>query len=338
MTLAAGQELPGIEIRLRRGAVRNIRGHLVGLSQIPKPPGQSPFGGPLLSAVRLNSLSEGAGYSGSIKADGSFEITAVPPGIYQLRVAEGYPQNVELGRASVQVDDRDVENVTINLQPPRSLKGKITLEGNNDGNKAVDLSKLYIFISSDDGTKQRQAPQQDGSFVFERLGFGKYRVDVNGKRGDDLYLKTVRFGDTESQDGTFSLTGSAEGNLELVVGTRGASVTGTVQQSNSTAAKRTLEAVLIPDTNDAEKRESLTQRVDLDQNGFFTIHAIPPGSYSLYAAEDVPADAWSDPEFLREVAARGVKLQLGEGETKSIEVPVLSKASVAPLLSRLGIE
>jgi len=33
-----------------------------------------------------------------------------------------------------------------------------------------------------------------------------------------------------------------------------------------------------------------------------------------------------------------MKLQLGEGEIKSIEVPVLGNAEVAPILSRLGIE
>jgi len=334
VTLAAGQELAGLEIRLQRGAVRSIRGHLVGLSQIPKPPGQSPFGSPFLSAARSNSLSEGAGYSGNIKADGSFEITAVPPGVYQLRVAEGYPQNVELGRASVQVDDRDVENITINLQPPRSLKGKVTIEGD----KAVDVSKLNISISSDDGAIQRQVPQQDGSFVFERLGVGRYRANVNGKRSDDVYLRAVRYSDAESLNGTFVLTEGAEGNLELVLSTRGARLTGTVPQSSGATANRTVQVVLVPDTSDIEKRESLTQRERLDQNGAFTIHAIPPGSYLLYAAENIPDDAWSDPDFLREVADKGVKLRLGEGETKSIEVPVLIKASVAPVLSRLGIE
>jgi len=325
--LTDGQDLASLEVRLRRGAVRNIRGHLAGLNQIPKAPGQGPFGAPRLSASRANSLSEGNSYSGTIQADGSFEVTAVPPGVYQLRVDQGFFPRVVLGDESVQVDDRDVRDVVISLQPPRSIKGKITIEGD----KTVDVSKLYILLDSD----QHQTPQEDGSFVFEQLGVGPHRIDVNGKRGDDVYLKTVRFGDTEPQNGTFSLTGGAEGSLELIVSTRGARVTGTVQR---TAAKRTVEVVLIPDTNDGEKREFLTRQAILDQNDFFTIHAIPPGSYSLYAAQDVPQGAWSDPEFLQEVATKGVKLQLGEGETKSIEVPVLSKAVVGPLLSRLGIE
>ena len=280
VTLTAGQEFAGLEIRLRRGAVRNIRGHLSGFSQIPKLPGQSPFGKPMLWVSRPTSWAEGLNYTGSMQSGDAFEVTAVPPGVYQLKVTEGFPQQIVLGRATVQVDDRDVTDVVISLQAPRSIKGKITIEGD----KAVDVSKLYILLDSG----QNQTPQEDGSFVFEQLGVGPHRIDVNGKRDDDVYLKTVRFGDTESQNGTFALAGGAEGNLELVVSTHGARVTGTVQKNNGAAAKRTVAAVLIPDTSDPEKREFLKQQAMLDQNGSFTIHAIPPGSYLLYAAEDVP--------------------------------------------------
>jgi hypothetical protein len=342
MTLAAGQELAGLEIRLRRGAVRNIRGHVVGLSQIPKQGALSPWGGPRILAWRASNLSEPNYYDGTIQADGSFEMRGVPPGMYQLRVDRGTYPSFVLGRGSAQVDDRDVEDVTISLQPPRSIQGKITIEGNDAGDKAVKFSNLSIFLYySRDNPEQIQVPRQDGSFVFEQLGVGRYRVDINGKRGEDVYLKAVRYGDAEPSDGFFTLAEGAEGaegNLELVLSTRGARVTGTVQQSSGATANRTVQVVLVPDTSDIEKRESLTQREGLDQNGSFTIHAIPPGSYLLYAAEDVPQGAWSDPDFLQEVAAKGVKLQLGEGETKSIEVTVLSKASLAPVLSRLGIE
>lgn len=332
VTLTAGQEVAGLEIRLQRGAVRNVRGHLVGLNQIPKLAGQGQFGTPRLSATRANSLSEGTGYSGSIQPDGSFEVTAVPPGMYQLRVDQGIFDR-GLGTESVTVDDRDVDDVTITLHPPRSIKAKIIIEGD----KAPDISKLRVALESD-FDQPAVVPQDDGTVVFDQLGLGRYRINVHGTREDDLYLKVVRFGDHESLDGTFSLTGGAEGSLELVVSAKGARVSGTIQQNDGVVARNTSQAVLIPDTSDVEKRESLTQRTGLDQNGSFTIHAIPPGSYSLYAAEDVPAGAWSDPEFLQEVSAKGVKLQLGEGETKNIEVPVLSKASVAPVLSRLGIE
>jgi hypothetical protein len=334
VTLTAGQELGGIEIRLQRGSVRNIKGHLAGLNQIPKLPGQSSYGNPRIFVSRTSGLAEGTDYGSNLQPDGSFEVAAVPPGEYQLKVVEGFPRRMTLGIASVRVDDRDVDDVIINVQPPRALRGKVSLEGTD----AVRVSELPITLSGEPPDEPTVVPQEDGSIVFDQLGLARYRVYANGRPNLDMYLKTVRFGDTESQDGTFSLADSAEGSLEVVVSARGARVTGTVQQSSGATANRTSRVVLIPDTSDAEKRDSLIQREAVDQNGSFTIHAIPPGSYLLYAAEDIPDDAWSDPDFLQEVAAKGVKLQLGEGETKSIEVPVLSKASVAPVLSRLGIE
>ena len=335
VTLTAGQELGGIEIRLRRGTVRDIKGHLAGLSQIPKlPDDQRSYGSPRIFVSRTSSVTEGTNYASTLQPDGSFRVTAVPPGEYQLKVVEGFPRKMTLGITTVQVDDRDVDDMIINVQPPRALRGKVTVEGTD----TVRVSELPISLSGEPPDEPTVLPQEDGSFVFNQLGSARYRVYALGKRDDDVYLKTVRFGDTESQDGSFSLADGAEGNLEVVLSSRGARVTGTVQQSSGATANQTLRMVLIPDTSDAEKRESRTQREVVDQNGSFTIHAIPPGSYSLYAAEDIPDDAWSDPDFLQEVAAKGVKLQLGDAETKSIEVPVLSKASVAPVLSRLGIE
>ncbi|MGH9646182.1 MAG: carboxypeptidase regulatory-like domain-containing protein, partial [Bryobacteraceae bacterium] len=333
VTLPAGRELAGIEIRLRRGAVRNIKGHLEGLSQIPKLADQGAYGKPRIFVSRP-SVAEGTNYPSTLQPDGSFEVKGVPPGSYQINVAEGFLHHTILGITSVQVDDRDVDQVVIDVQPPRSLKGKVTLEGNT----ALKVSELPITISNDSPEDATVVPQEDGSFVVDQLGLEPYHVYANGKRNEDVYLKTVRFGDIESQDGSFSLTGRGDGRLELVISTRGARVTGTVQQSSTAAANRTSQVVLIPDTNDVEERDPLTRQEAVDQNGAFTIHAIPPGSYSLYAAEDVPDDAWSYPDFLQEVAGKGMKLQLGEGETKNIDVPVLSKASLAPLLSRLGIE
>jgi hypothetical protein len=328
VTLAAGQEAGGIEIRLPRGAVQNIKGHLSGLSQIPVVPDQSPYGNPRIFVSRTSGLGETRDYNSSLQPDGSFEVATVPPGEYQLRVVIGFPRRMTLGIASVQVDDHDVDDVIINVQPPRPLRGKVTLEGNS----TVKVSNLPITLSGDPPFEPTVVPQEDGSIVFDQLGLARYRVYANGRRNDDVYLKTVRFGDTESQDGSFSLADGAEGNLEVVLSSRGARVTGTVQQSSGS------QVILIPGTSDIERREYLTQKEFSDQNGSFSIHAIPPGSYLLYASKDIPEDAWSDPDFLLEVADKGVKLQLGEGEAKNVEVPALSKASVAQLLSRLGIE
>ncbi len=239
VTLTAGQDLGGLEIRLRRGAVRSVKGHLAGLNQVPKLPGQNLYGNPRIFVSRT-SLTDGTNYGSTLQSDGSFEVRAVPPGSYQLRVVEGFPRSMTLGTSSVQVDDRDVEDVIINLQPPRSLPGKITIEGD----KAVDVSKLSIFLYSGDSPEQPHLPQVDGSFVFEQLGVGRYRVDVNGRRDDDLYLKAVRYGDAELRMELSRWLTAREGNRNWS-SVPVARVTGTIQQTSGATANRTSQVILI---------------------------------------------------------------------------------------------
>jgi hypothetical protein len=147
-----------------------------------------------------------------------------------------------------------------------------------------------------------------------------------------VYLKTLRYGNAESTDGTFTLA-SYGVPLELVFSTRGARLSGTV--SGRAAAP---QVILIPDTPDAARREHETRAAVFDQNGVFTIESIPPGSYKIYAFENVPEGIWLDPDFLKEVESAGLAIEAAEGDAKTIQAPLLGKAETDRLLAKLGIE
>jgi hypothetical protein len=153
-------------------------------------------------------------------------------------------------------------------------------------------------------------------------------------------LKLIRYAGAESRNGTFSLAGRAEGILELVVSRHVARLTGSIKRSGNSGRTITAtpQVVLIPDTMDSIERESETHQAIFDQNGNFSISRIRPGAYALYAFETVPEGCWTDPEFIREIAGKGIDVQVGEGEAKSIEVPLLLRSEIADILNRLGIE
>jgi hypothetical protein len=96
--------------------------------------------------------------------------------------------------------------------------------------------------------------------------------------------------------------------------------------------------VLIPDTDDAERRESLSRSAVFDQNGVFTIKAIAPGSYKLYAFESLPDDIWLVPDFLKEVESFGVALKAAEGDIKTTQLPLVGKAETDRILAKLGLQ
>jgi len=148
-----------------------------------------------------------------------------------------------------------------------------------------------------------------------------------------VYLKTVRYGDVESNDGAFTLA-SYGVPLEVIFSARGARLSGTVTGKFAT----TPQVILIPDTFDAARREHETRAAIFDQNGVFTLESIPPGSYKLYAFENVPEGVWLDPDFLTEVESKGSAFEAAEGDAKTIQVPLLSKAETDRILTKLGID
>ena len=334
ITLAAGQQVSGLDIRLRpgSGSKLRIRGKLSGFQDIPalQSANQRQFG-PGISAQRVSTMMEqDKAYGGSIRPDGSFEIAGVPSGTYDIWIRQGFPVSTLLGHAVVQVDDRNLEDLSIDVHPPQTLHGTVLVEGGEAANPpriSIDLEPVD-FPGSDRFT----APKEDGSFEFEDLGLGRYRVYVPEPLDRRVYLKTLRYGNAESSDGTFTLS-SYGVPLELVFSTRGARLSGTV------AGKAAMpQVILIPDTTDAARREHETRAAMFDQNGVFTLESIPPGSYKLYAFENVPEGVWLDPDFLKEVKSTGVAFDAAEGDSKTIQIPLLGKTETDRVLAKLGIE
>ena len=75
-----------------------------------------------------------------------------------------------------------------------------------------------------------------------------------------------------------------------------------------------------------------------DQNGVFGLRGLAPGAYRLFAFENVPDEAWKDAEFVAAIQEKGDKIELEEGASKSIEVPVMLKSDIAGVLGKLGME
>ena len=63
-----------------------------------------------------------------------------------------------------------------------------------------------------------------------------------------------------------------------------------------------------------------------------------PGEYTHYAFEGIPDGAWTDAEFTKEIEGKGVRIKVGEGDTKTVEVALIPRSDIAALLTRLGMD
>jgi len=335
LVLAPGQQLSGLEIRLQRASVHRIRGHASGLENIPAFPDRGPFASRSVSAYPVSQVGGGS-YSGILRPDGSFEIQYLPSGSYEVLIQQGFPP-IELGYATVEVGDRDVEDVNIDLVAPRPLNGKLQVESGNP-----NLSGLRVALIPADGgiLDQAAVSPADGSFRFALVGARRYRITVRSDPANAFYIKRIRYGDSVSTDHTVTISG-ADGELLVTIGADGATIMARVTEANgrqtgvdlSASPPPATQVVLIPEGPFDEARVAAA-----DQHGVFTLGNLAPGLYKVYAFQDVPDGSWEDPDFVKEIRSRGVAVQLKEGDVARVEVPLLRKADLAPILQKLGLE
>ena len=335
VVLLAGQEFTGAEIRLRRSSVYRIRGQVSGLRGIPVLPGPSQWMTPRLAASSTPGVG-GNSQGGLLKPDGSFEVEGVAPGTWQIRIEQGvFANRMTLGVATVQIDDHDVEGVLLTVHAPHLLNGLVRIDG-ADAALPVGLS---LWLESSDGLAwdKTTTPRKDGSFDFENVPCGRYRVHVRGGASGQYYVKRLRYGAGESSETEFSLSADAE-VLEVTLSARGAMVSGVVRREGA-VRPATPQVVLLPDTADAGLRRYDTHLGGLDQSGAFAVkEPIRPGGYTLYAFEGVPDGVWTDPAFIKEIEGKGVRVRVAEGDAKTIEVPLIPRSDIAALLTRLGMD
>jgi hypothetical protein len=332
VVLAAGQQSAEIEIRLRSGATGStfcIRGNASGMEEIPSPRGDPRWVQRGIRAERISSVADGEqNFPTRLSPDGSFEITGVSSGSYDIWIKQGFPPST-LGHATVHVDGRDVEGVSIQLYTPQTLRVNLRIDAGEGTEPPRD--PIYLFGGNCCDIEPRV---ENGGLEFQEVGVGRYVVGVKDSARDRFYLKSVRYGNAESSDGSFTLIPDG-GPLVVVLSARGARVTGAVLRGRSAVTARVL---LIPDTDDAARRENLSRSAVFDQNGIFTIKAIAPGSYKLYAFESVPDDIWLVPDFLKEVESFGVGLKAAEGGLTTIQLPLVGKVATDRILAKLGLQ
>jgi hypothetical protein len=70
-----------------------------------------------------------------------------------------------------------------------------------------------------------------------------------------------------------------------------------------------------------EKYRKLPDRFGIgstDQRGYFTIRGMAPGSYTLYAWQDLEDGIWRDADFLKSQEANGAAVKIDEGSHQQV--------------------
>ncbi|MGB9198337.1 MAG: carboxypeptidase-like regulatory domain-containing protein, partial [Terriglobales bacterium] len=164
---------------------------------------------------------------------------------------------------------------------------------------------------------------RQGNFSWKHVNPGNYIVRLYGGSGQDsFFLKSAHVG-ANNIDAAFSLNGPVV--LDLVISDKGGIVEGIVtyrnrqgeDQQGTDAPVPNAEVVAVPEA----KYRNIPERFGegaTDQFGRFTIRGLAPGSYTLFAWQDVGDDLYRDPDFLKSQEADGTTAKIEEGSHQTL--------------------
>ena len=192
--LTAGAQLRGFDIRLRREMRYSVRGKLPGLTHLGARS--------MLQIVPRGGRDDTPSFSVRQEND-TFEFTDILPGSYIILSTIFIDDKRSVARQAVEVVNADVEGVVLNPAPAVEVSGVVRVEGT----PPHALENLHVYLQADTALRMGQTSAEvkpDGRFVIPDVLPDVYEITVGSHPG--AYVKSIRFGDAEVQDGRIDLT------------------------------------------------------------------------------------------------------------------------------------
>ena len=315
VTLRAGDEVP-VNLTLVPARTYRVRGIVTGVTVKQKP------------AVELMSKAGDSYHANEIGPDGQFEIRGVGPGSYVLRASAGAGTQSLTAHQDINVVAADIEGVKLAPLPSFTISGHLRGDGASGdltqyvvNLRVAGVPEDPVFFMSQDFFGTNAPVDRLGNFEWKDVNPGPYIVQVEGGSGPgSFFLKSVTLAGRDIATG---FTASGPAILELVVSSKGGSVEGSVVEKekdvNDEHPVPNATVVAVPE----EKYRKLPDHFktgSTDQQGHFTIRSLAPGSYTLYAWQDLEDDVWYDADFLKSQEGNGTTLKVEEGSHQQVEL------------------
>jgi len=355
--VAAGGEMRGVDIRLRKAKVYTVRGKAVDASGVPtqaivaftkKEDYNSALAG-ILGGGGLNQL----------RPDGTFEFRGIVPGAYVLQVLQGASVNGSpaaslTGRVEVTVADANIDNLILPMGPGPEITGTVTLEGGDiatllkpaqnatgntasAGNVPIPFPPRFMLNLIDTvGGASISTPnaqvKDDGTFRFNAVGTSKYLLNaVILPQG--TYLKSARYGGKDVTHAPMDTTAGSGGTLELVLSSKAADLAGSVQNEKG----ESLAGVIVtmwPKTPDGTPTGGARQ-ASTDQNGGYKFQGLAPGDYYVAAWEELEPGLATSTDFLVNFSGDASAIKLSEGGHESRDIKPVPSDKIAAEMAKL---
>ncbi len=316
--VAAGQELSGQDITLRKEKVVKVSGKVLEAD-----------GSPAKNVYMLLGPRDVLSFSGGMAAPtdnkGAFTFSNLRPGDYtvlpnRMGSAGGGP----MGPLQLQVGETDADNVTLQLQPALEASGSFVVEGSNK--KDIDFAGCSVNAESTEisvfgggfGTAK-----SDGTFKLERLSGGKVTLNAYCRAVEDSYVKSIMVGGEDVFGKEIDASALSSGGIRVILRTDVASVSGTLDIPEEKKATLRQPLVVLFPADDRLRKAGQLDQSQIDQKNHFESKDVRPGEYFAFAFEDADYSTLSDPEFFTLVQSKGVRITFSPGESKTLDLKLM---------------
>ena len=310
--LAPGAATSNIDFRLRKVPAFHLQGKLVDAAGQPA---RNAFVNLLDDAGPARSTRAAA----RVADDGTFNFPDVVPGTYLLTAMR---LQSEFASERITVTDQNLDGIALVLSNGISISGHFSVEGPASAPmyRQVNLQPVDTFFQ-----QFSAAVQQDGTFTMENVRPGSYLMQIFlGAPG--AYVKSIRFGDADVSGGSLALTQGSTGTLNIVLGTDGGQVQGTIQTASGAPAATGIVS-LVP-AADLPGRRDLVKHAGTDGQGNFKFQDVAPGEYKVFAWEEGTPDVIDVPEFRKALESRAASVAVQPGGRETVQVQVIPVADV----------
>jgi hypothetical protein len=330
--LQPGANITGVDLTVPEVRAVRIRGRVTNGAT-----GQPANGASVLLIPKRRGM---AARSATVTPTGTFDLSGVPPGSYQVvavlggeaiyvdptgGIGVGGDEDKAVPRlaayADVTVGMEDLSGIALTLQRGFEIKGRITIEGQTPSNNEDIWQNTNIVFDTDPyitGVGQvRTAVAPDGTFTLSGVIPAGYRFRTeNSPR--NTYWKSVRLGNAEVMNSVIQIDREPQGMLEVVLRPNPATVAITAV-SDGRAAIEGLTVVLVPDQL-RRGNQYMYENGITDSSGRVQFTGVVPGEYKIFAWEDAKIYSWMDPDFIRNFEAQGKLIRIDEAGNHTFEV------------------
>jgi protocatechuate 3,4-dioxygenase beta subunit len=287
-----------------------------------------PRGMVLLAPADSSVMSMSIGPSNMLAADGSFAMTNVVPGRYNLTVRPmGLPSaSDEFATMPLTVGSEDIENVMVVASVGGTARGTIVTDDGSLPPFRADAVQL-IAAPMEPGIMiaGNNLARVNDDYSFEMTGLFDRRAIRSGPTNTPgWYLKGVYVDGTDVTDtGIEVQPGREVAGIQVVFTQRTTTLSGLVTDDRGRPVLDASVVVFAANRDRWTYQSRYVRAARPDTEGRYSIPSLPPDDdYRIIAVRNLESGQGSDPEFLARALDEAERFALAEGETKVVDIKV----------------